>query len=316
MNKIRIMVNQEGKNEYRQFDILPNLKILDLKENLSKYYKIPQNQMEILLNERPLKNNQVIKDVGIGNSLITIRKSTNTNLSQSRSSYGSRMQNLADSNMSRINPELLGLSNSALNDALNYNNLLNSSMNSPEAQRKIEEIIQNQRLNDNYMQATELMPESLFPVDMLFINVEINNKKITALVDTGAQTSFMGVDICRRCNLMNMCDKRFQGIAKGVGASRIVGVIHAAQIKIMNKIIMLKINVIENNEIEFILGLDNLRKYSCNVDLKKNGLVFPDIGITAKFLSDGEIKRMKEAQQLEKENEEIEKAKIASLNYK
>ena len=34
------------------------------------------------------------------------------------------------------------------------------------------------------------------------------------------------------------------------------------------------------------------------------------------ILSDGEIKRMKEAQQLEKENEEIEKAKIASLNYK
>ena len=210
----------------------------------------------------------------------------------------------------------LGLSQSSLiNDALAYNDLLGISQSSPEAQRRIEKIINQQRINDNLRHAAEYMPESLFPVPMLFINVEINGKKVAALVDTGAQSTFMSKELCESCNLMNMVDKRFQGIARGVGASRIVGVIHAAQIKIMNKMIATKINVIENNEVGLVFGLDSLRAHRCNVDLKTNGLVFPDIGITAKFLSDGEISQMKQQRVLDREKDEIERAKKESLNY-
>ena len=62
-------------------------------------------------------------------------------------------------------------------------------------------------------------------------------------------------------------------------------------------------------------GLDNLRKYNCNIDLKKNGLVFPDIGIIATFLSDGEIQKMKLEKEQQEEIDEIERAKLESLNY-
>ena len=333
------MINSEGKNEYRSFDVLPNLTIYQLKQNLSTFYGIPYDQIELLLNDRPLNNQQVVGQAGIGDNLITIRNKANAPITgsmmtpditqsmatpyiaqsmmapNSQSIYGSQFQNLGSSNMSRVNPNLLGLSsNSAVNDILEYNNL-NSNIDTPEVQRKIMQMIQNQRINENLRQGIETMPESLFPVHMLFINIEINNKKVTALVDTGAQSSFMSADLCRKCNLMSMVDKRFQGVAKGVGSSKILGVIHAAQIKVMNKVIMLKINIIENNEIGFVLGLDNLRKFNCNVDLKKNGLVFPDIGITAPFLSDGEIRKMKENRESEEEREEIERAKLESLNY-
>jgi len=333
MEKVKLMINSEGKNEYRSFDVLPNLTIYQLKQNLSNFYGIPYDQMELLLNDRPLNNQQVVGKAGIGDNLITIRDKANIpitssmmtpnisqsmrvpNIAQSHSIYGSQFQNLGSSNLTRTNQNLLGLSsNSAVNDILTYNNL-NENIDTPEAQRKIMQMIQNQRINDNLRQGIETMPESLFPVHMLFINIEINNKKVNALVDTGAQSSFMSADLCRKCNLMSMVDKRFQGIARGVGSSRILGVIHSAQIKIMNKVIMLKINIIENNEIGFVLGLDNLRKYNCNVDLKKNRLVFPDIGITAPFLSDGEIRKMKENRISEEENEEIERAKLESLNY-
>lgn len=327
------MINSEGKNEYRSFDVLPNLTIYQLKQNLSNFYGIPYDQMELLLNDRPLNNQLIVGQAGIGDNLVTIRDKANIpitssmmtpnitqsmrtpNITQSQNIYGSQFQNLGSSNMSRVNPNLLGLSsNSAVNDILDYNNL-NSNIDTPEAQRKIMQMIQNQRINENFRQGIETMPESLFPVHMLFINIEINNKKITALIDTGAQSSFMSADLCRKCNLMSMVDKRFQGVARGVGSSKILGVIHAAQIKIMNKVIMLKINIIENNEIGFVLGLDNLRKFNCNVDLKKNGLIFPDIGITAPFLSDGEIRKIKENRELEEEKEEIERAKLESLNY-
>ena len=162
-------------------------------------------------------------------------------------------------------------------------------------------------------QAEEYMPETLFPVHMLFINLEINKKKVVALVDTGAQSTIMSQVLCEKCDLFNLCDTRFSGIAKGVGTGRIVGTVHAAQMKIQNKVLMAKITVLENSSIGFIFGLDNMRAHRCTIDLKQNGLVFPDIGVTAKFLSDGEIKKIKAEQDEEDEKEEIQKAKDASL---
>jgi DNA damage-inducible protein 1 len=160
------------------------------------------------------------------------------------------------------------------------------------------------------------MPETLFPVHMLYINLEINKKKVVALVDTGAQSTIMSQDLCKRCDLFNLCDERYSGIAKGVGTSRIIGVVHAAQMKIQNKILMAKITVLENSSVGFIFGLDNMRAHRCTIDLKQCGLVFPDIGVTAKFLSDGEIKKIKEEQDEEDEKMQIEEAKKASLNPK
>ena len=160
------------------------------------------------------------------------------------------------------------------------------------------------------------MPETLFPVHMLFINLEINKKKVVALVDTGAQSTVMSQDLCKKCDLFNLCDTRYSGIAKGVGTSKIIGVVHAAQMSIQNKVLMAKITIIENNSIGFIFGLDNMRAHRCTIDLKQCGLIFPDIGVTAKFLSDGEIKKIKEEQEEEDEKMEIEKAKEASLEKK
>ena len=57
-----------------------------------------------------------------------------------------------------------------------------------------------------------------------------------------------------------------------------------------------------------------MRAHRCTIDLKENGLIFPDIGVTAKFLSDGEIKKIKDEQEEDDEKEEIERAKQASLN--
>ena len=124
----------------------------------------------------------------------------------------------------------------------------------------------------------------------------------------------MSQDLCKKCDLFNLCDTRYSGIAKGVGTSRIVGVVHAAQMKIHNKVLMAKITVIENSSIRFIFGLDNMRAHRCTIDLKQNGLFFPDIGVTAKFLSDGEIKRIKEEQDDEDERMAIDEAKKASLD--
>ena len=199
-------------------------------------------------------------------------------------------------------------------EEMEYIRLMNSDPNDPQVQQKIAKIIQQKNIDENLRQAEEYMPETLFPVHMLFINLEINKKKVVALVDTGAQSTIMSQALCQKCNLFNLCDTRFSGIAKGVGTGKIIGTVHAAQIKIQNKVLMAKITVLENSSIGFIFGLDNMRAHRCTIDLNQNGLIFPDIGVTAKFLSDGEIKKIKDEQEEQDEKEEIEKAKQDSLN--
>lgn len=197
-----------------------------------------------------------------------------------------------------------------------YQTLMNSDPNDPKAQEKIAELIRQKNIDENLKYAEEYLPETLIPIHMLYINLTINKKNVVALVDTGAQTTIISKNLAEKCDLFNLCDTRFSGIAKGVGTSKILGTIHAAQIKIEEKFIMCKITVLENNSVGFIFGLDNMRSYRCSVDLSKNALIFPDAGICAKFLSDGEIKKIQEEEDKKEELEEIEKAKKASKEKK
>jgi len=199
---------------------------------------------------------------------------------------------------------------------IEYMNLLASDPNDPNVQKKIEEIIKQQNINENLKYAEEYLPETLFSVHMLFIHLEINKKKIIALVDTGAQSTIMSKELVEKCDLMNLVDTRYSGIAQGVGTSKIIGTIHAAQLKIKDKFLMCKITVIENPTIGFIFGLDNMRTYRCNIDLGQNALIFPDSGIKTEFLSDGEIAKIREEEEIQKENEDLQKATENSFNKK
>ena len=405
---MKIIVNLEGTDNYQEFDINENLSILDLKANISTVFDFSWNEMELLLNDRPLENYLILGKIDINDNVIILRR-TKSNLAASRNILGNSISQSTSSqrrsnnslgqvftdymNNSRsgnnninntrnnniynpfaalmtsfrsnakeqfikkrvkeihdrfltspddlntlfnTNPELAeaivsgntakveGIVRKQVEEAekkrkdeeMEYIRLMNSDPNDPQVQEKIAKIIKQKNIDENLRQAEEYMPETLFPVHMLFINLEINKKKVVALVDTGAQSTVMSQDLCQKCDLLNLCDTRYSGIAKGVGTSRIIGVVHAAQMNINNKVLMAKITVIENASIGFIFGLDNMRAHRCTIDLNKNGLVFPDIGVTAKFLSDGEIKKIKEEQDDEDEKMAIEEAKKASLDKK
>lgn len=188
-----------------------------------------------------------------------------------------------------------------------YERLLKGDSNDPEIQRKIEKYIHKEKIAENRQMAMEYFPESFYSQHhMLYIPLEINNFKVIALVDTGAQMTIMSVDIAHNCGLYNLIDTDYQGQAVGVGTSKIIGVIHCAQIKIQDKFIMAKISVIENISIGFILGLDNMRSHRCTIELSTNSLLFNDAGINIKFLSDGECKKLKE-KNAEENNELIKK---------
>ena len=85
----------------------------------------------------------------------------------------------------------------------------------------------------------------------------------------------------------------YAGTALGVGTGKIVGVIHAATIKIQGSILTCKLTVMEDPNLKFIFGMDNMRSHACIIDVKKNCILFPFAKISAQFLSDGEINKYK-----------------------
>ena len=132
---------------------------------------------------------------------------------------------------------------------------------------------------------------------MLYINIEINGKKTFALIDSGAEVTVMSEKLCKKCNLFDLCDTKESGEGKGMRNYKIKGIIHAAEIKVENKNFLARINVVENSLFPFILGYNIISTQRCIIDFKKNCIFFSKLGITTKFLSEGEMKKIKEAQE-------------------
>ncbi|ANQ10618.1 Uncharacterized protein PCOAH_00050430 [Plasmodium coatneyi] len=156
-----------------------------------------------------------------------------------------------------------------------YENALKDPL-SEDAQKYIYENIYKNQINSNLALAQEHFPEAFGVVYMLYIPVEINKNVVHAFVDSGAQSSIMSKQCAEKCNILRLMDRRFTGIAKGVGTKSILGKIHMVDIKIGNYFYAVSLTIIDEYDIDFIFGLDLLRRHQCQIDLKKNALVIED----------------------------------------
>ena len=128
------------------------------------------------------------------------------------------------------------------------------------------------KIQRNYEEAMEVIPESFISVNMLYLDININDLHFKAFVDTGAQISIMSEFIAEACGLSDLIDRQYQGVAKGVGEAKITGRIHCIDICIGTKLLPCSFTILDTTDMKLILGLDMMLSHGCLLDLKNRCL--------------------------------------------
>ena len=123
-----------------------------------------------------------------------------------------------------------------------------------EVQQRIADLIQAENVEQSRQQAMEHMPESFASVVMLYINVVVNGYPIKAFVDSGAQMTIMSQACAERCGIARLVDKRYHGMAVGVGSQRILGRVHMYEIEVAGAHLPTSFSILEQQPMDMLLG--------------------------------------------------------------
>lgn len=124
------------------------------------------------------------------------------------------------------------------------------------------------------------MPSNEPPSHMCIIPCELGKGIcVEMLVDTGAQSSVISYSLAQRLNLTNRLDRSHQGVAAGVGTARIMGKLRNITCTLHQVEFAMDFIVLDVQDSQLLLlGLDQMRKYKCIVDLERNLLIFGGMG--------------------------------------
>lgn len=168
---------------------------------------------------------------------------------------------------------------------------LQQNPDDPANQARIMEIIQQEQIEENFNLAYDISPESFTQVNMLYIPITVNGHKAQAFVDTGAQLTIISPAFAEKVGISRLIDKRYRGIANGVGSQEITGRIHSVPITIGDSSIELPCTfLVLQILMDMLFGLDMLRRHQCKIDLLNDSMT---VGghIEVKFLHESKVQK-------------------------
>ena len=111
--------------------------------------------------------------------------------------------------------------------------------------------------------------EAFAPLQVL---VEVNGFMVPAIIDTGAQITVMSASCAKRCRISSSIDTRFSGKAVGVGSSEIIGRVDGLGMRVGPVSFEGKVSVLREAQVDFLIGLDLLKRFKTEVNLKEHVL--------------------------------------------
>ncbi|KAL5530330.1 DDI1 [Sanghuangporus sanghuang] len=303
-------VNDMGQSFVIEID--PQMSLEDIMALLEAESGIPANEQSISWDGHDLNRPKAtMAELGVGDDAVLVlrRKITVAGRSLEQDAEMMRLQILGDPELMRqLRESQPEIAEAAANNPQRFEELLrqtrqrqteaeldqqreierlNADPFDVEAQQKIEEAIRQQAVMENMAHALEFQPESFGRVTMLYIPVEVNGTAIKAFVDSGAQQTIMSPECAERCGIMRLLDRRFAGVARGVGTANILGRVHSAQLKLSDLYLPCAFTVMEGRDVDLLFGLDMLKAHQACIDLEKNVLRIR--GREVRFLAEHEL---------------------------
>lgn len=128
---------------------------------------------------------------------------------------------------------------------------------------------------------------------MLYVTCEIAENEIDMLVDTGAQMSVISDPLAGELGLLSRLDRSARGVASGVGQAQILGRLWDIPVKLGHVEFTLNFSVLKQSQSLLILGLDQMARFKCLVDLERGCLVFGGAGgVEVRFVSPTQSRRI------------------------
>ena len=217
----------------------------------------------------------------------------------------------------------------SLNKEKEFTRRLRENPNDVEAKEYFDRQNKKRTVDEQYRQVMQEYPESMGRVLMLYIDAKINDHPIQAFVDSGAQSTIMSKKMARNCGILDLVDTRFAGVAMGVGTGKILGRIHMVQLQIGHVHFPCSVTVMDDatmpmadgdkdkakpQDMDFLLGLDMLKRHTCTIDLAQGKLKFrlaPGEYLETPFLHEKDLDQSKGGTKgfdANKANEELRKA--------
>jgi Aspartyl protease len=110
---------------------------------------------------------------------------------------------------------------------------------------------------------------------LIYVPCQINGRMVEMMVDSGSQASVVSSSMMEKLKLRNRLNPLYQGVASGVGAARILGRIENCPVMIGDGVeFNLFFLVIDVPQDMMILGIDQMRRFKCVIDLENNVLIF------------------------------------------
>jgi len=94
------------------------------------------------------------------------------------------------------------------------------------------------------------------------------------MVDTGAQSSVISAQLMHKLGLHGKLNTRMQGTAQGVGRASILGIVEHCPAQIGHVEFLLYFLVLDVPHDMIIMGIDQMRRFKCVVDLEDEKLIF------------------------------------------
>ncbi|CAN1167408.1 Protein DNA-DAMAGE INDUCIBLE 1, partial [Linum perenne] len=317
--RITIMTSDE---QISSLDVDPNETVENIKALLEVETQVPLQQQQLLYNGKEIRNAEKLSALGVKDDdlIMMVSRGPGSQSNNMNSRLGDPSENAAAfqeqvrrdpnlmSQLFQADPELaqlvLGNDLNRLQELLKLRQrqrselrrqqeaelaLLEADPFDVEAQKKIEAAIRQKGIDENWEAALEHNPEAFARVVMLYVDMEVNGVPLKAFVDSGAQSTIISKSCAEKCGLLRLLDQRYKGIAHGVGQSEILGRIHVAPIKIGTIFYPCSFMVLDSPNMEFLFGLDMLRKHQCIIDLNENVLRVGGGEVSAPFLQEKDI---------------------------